>query len=75
MGRTGRSAGAGRFVPRGDDGGFIDARLVMLEWMSDRRLQGWEIRVADQICGHSILYMNLNPPPLSMNHLSHEMIP
>lgn len=37
MGRTGRSAGAGRFVPRGDDGGSIDACLVMMKLMSDRR--------------------------------------
>jgi hypothetical protein len=36
MGRTGASLGAGRFVPRGEDGGSIDASLMVV-MEEDRR--------------------------------------
>ncbi len=75
MGRTGRSAAAGRFVPRGDDGGSIDASLVMycmLEWMSDRR-RGWEISCCRSDLRAFLHCMYLTPPPLPMNHLSHKI--
>ena len=36
MGRAGASFGAGRFVPRGEDGGFIDASLMVV-MEEDRR--------------------------------------